>query len=266
MRAAVGCPPRPRCIDGSRVPGVQYEVQPARASPTRWSSTCSVTRMRAASSPGPGVAASSPNGASPSSWPSAAPPSTAKAGTCSGLHFQAAPHAEVELVRCTRGAIHDVIIDLRPDSPAYRRWFAVELTAANLRLHPPGVRPRLPDAGRRHSRALLRSRIPTCRRRRAGVRHDDPGLRHRLAAADRRRLGEGRALAAGRSRRGHPHLSPPELPRGGSRGYGGGIYHDGTWPHRSCREGLPGAGRFPAPKRLYCPPGGRGPQPDSCVL
>src|SRR5262245_30476157 len=57
----------------------------------------------------------------------------AKAGTLRGMHFQVAPHAEVKLVRCTRGAIHDVIIDLRPDSPAYRRWFAVELTAANLR-------------------------------------------------------------------------------------------------------------------------------------
>ena len=54
-------------------------------------------------------------------------------GTLRGMHFQVAPHAETKLVRCTRGAIYDVIIDLRPDSPAYRRWFAVELTAANLR-------------------------------------------------------------------------------------------------------------------------------------
>jgi dTDP-4-dehydrorhamnose 3,5-epimerase len=52
-------------------------------------------------------------------------------GTLRGLHFQAAPHEEVRLVRCTRGAIFDVIVDLRPDSPTHHRWFAVELSAAN---------------------------------------------------------------------------------------------------------------------------------------
>ena len=50
-------------------------------------------------------------------------------GTLRGLHYQAAPHAQAKLVRCTRGAVWDVIVDLRPGSPAYRRWFAVELTA-----------------------------------------------------------------------------------------------------------------------------------------
>jgi dTDP-4-dehydrorhamnose 3,5-epimerase len=56
-----------------------------------------------------------------------------KKGTLRGMHFQVAPHAEIKLVRCTRGAIYDVIIDLRPDSPGYRRWIGVELTAENLR-------------------------------------------------------------------------------------------------------------------------------------
>ncbi len=46
-----------------------------------------------------------------------------------GLHFQAAPHEETKLVRCTRGAIWDVIVDLRPDSSTYLRYFAVWLTA-----------------------------------------------------------------------------------------------------------------------------------------
>ena len=50
-------------------------------------------------------------------------------GTLRGMHYQVAPMAESKLVRCTRGAIYDVIIDLRPESPTYRQWFAVELTA-----------------------------------------------------------------------------------------------------------------------------------------
>lgn len=53
-------------------------------------------------------------------------------GTLRGLHWQAAPHAEGKLVRCVRGRIHDVLVDLRPDSPAFRRHVAVEL-AADLR-------------------------------------------------------------------------------------------------------------------------------------
>jgi dTDP-4-dehydrorhamnose 3,5-epimerase len=55
-------------------------------------------------------------------------------GTLRGMHFQAAPHAEVKLVRCTRGAIYDVVVDLRPDSPTRERWFGVELTADNRRM------------------------------------------------------------------------------------------------------------------------------------
>ena len=54
-------------------------------------------------------------------------------GTLRGLHFQAAPHAEDKLVRCTAGAIFDVIVDLRPGSPTLRRWFGLELTAENRR-------------------------------------------------------------------------------------------------------------------------------------
>jgi len=55
----------------------------------------------------------------------------ARAGTLRGMHFQEAPHAEDKLVRCTRGAVYDVIVDLRPESPSYCRWFAVELTPDN---------------------------------------------------------------------------------------------------------------------------------------
>lgn len=54
-------------------------------------------------------------------------------GTLRGMHYQKAPYAETKLVRCVRGAIFDVIIDIRPDSPTYKRWIGVELTAENRR-------------------------------------------------------------------------------------------------------------------------------------
>jgi dTDP-4-dehydrorhamnose 3,5-epimerase len=58
---------------------------------------------------------------------------SARAGTLRGMHFQRPPHDEVKLVRCTAGAIWDVIIDLRPHSPTYRRWQGFELGAASHR-------------------------------------------------------------------------------------------------------------------------------------
>ncbi|MDH4098947.1 MAG: dTDP-4-dehydrorhamnose 3,5-epimerase [Nitrospirota bacterium] len=54
-----------------------------------------------------------------------------KKGTIRGMHYQAAPFEEVKLVRCIRGAIFDVVIDLRPDSPTYTQWVGVELTEEN---------------------------------------------------------------------------------------------------------------------------------------
>jgi len=57
-----------------------------------------------------------------------------KAGTLRGMHYQKAPHGEVKVVRCVAGAIHDVIIDLRPESPSYLQWEGFELTAANGRM------------------------------------------------------------------------------------------------------------------------------------
>ena len=57
----------------------------------------------------------------------------ARRGTLRGLHYQAKPHEEAKLVRCTRGALWDVAVDLREDSPTRYRWHAVELTAANHR-------------------------------------------------------------------------------------------------------------------------------------
>jgi len=55
-------------------------------------------------------------------------------GTLRGLHYQNEPYPEAKLVRCCSGSIYDVILDLRPTSPSYREWFAVELTAANRKM------------------------------------------------------------------------------------------------------------------------------------
>ena len=58
----------------------------------------------------------------------------ARKGTLRGLHYQAAPQQEAKLVRCTRGAIYDVVLDLRPESPTFRRWAVTGLTAENCRM------------------------------------------------------------------------------------------------------------------------------------
>jgi dTDP-4-dehydrorhamnose 3,5-epimerase len=57
-----------------------------------------------------------------------------KKGTLRGMHYQIPPHAEAKLVRCTRGAIYDVIIDLRPESRTFKQHVAVVLTADNRRM------------------------------------------------------------------------------------------------------------------------------------
>ncbi|MBI5418633.1 MAG: dTDP-4-dehydrorhamnose 3,5-epimerase [Deltaproteobacteria bacterium] len=57
-----------------------------------------------------------------------------KKGTLRGMHFQLPPKAEAKLVRCARGSIYDVIVDLRSNSPTYCRWTALELTESNLKM------------------------------------------------------------------------------------------------------------------------------------
>ena len=57
----------------------------------------------------------------------------ARRGTLRGMHFQAVPHVEAKLVRCVAGAVHDVALDLRPESPTYKKSFATELSATNGR-------------------------------------------------------------------------------------------------------------------------------------
>jgi dTDP-4-dehydrorhamnose 3,5-epimerase len=53
--------------------------------------------------------------------------------TLRGMHYQARPHAETKLVRCTAGAVYDAIVDIRPSSATFQRWFGTELTAGNRR-------------------------------------------------------------------------------------------------------------------------------------
>jgi dTDP-4-dehydrorhamnose 3,5-epimerase len=100
-----------------------------------------------------------------------------KAGTLRGLHFQIAPHPEAKLVRCIRGAIVDVIVDMRPDSPTRLQHIAVELTADNKRalLVPPyfahAYQTLVDDTEVLYQ--VSGSYDPTAER---GLRYDDPAL------------------------------------------------------------------------------------------
>jgi len=58
---------------------------------------------------------------------------SAQRGTLRGMHYQAKPHEEAKVVRCTQGAVWDVMVDLRPESATFKRWQGVELSAANRR-------------------------------------------------------------------------------------------------------------------------------------
>jgi len=113
------------------------------------------------------------------------------AGTLRGMHFQEAPHAEDKLVRCTRGAIYDVIVDLRPDSDAYCRWFAIELTPDNGRelLIPKGCAhgfQTLADGTEVHYQ-MSYPFVPGAGR---GVRWDDPAFGIEWPPAERRVISE----------------------------------------------------------------------------
>jgi dTDP-4-dehydrorhamnose 3,5-epimerase len=106
------------------------------------------------------------------------------ARTLRGLHYQPAPYAEVKLVRCVRGRIFDVAVDLRPDSPTHRRWTAAELSADDARalLVPEGVAHGFLTLG--PDTDVLYQIAPVHRPgREAGVRWDDPVFAIRWPAA-----------------------------------------------------------------------------------
>lgn len=67
----------------------------------------------------------------PVSWPQMNVSFNRQSGTVRGMHYQLAPHEEPKLVRCTQGRVHDVIIDLRPQSPTYCQHVSVDLSALN---------------------------------------------------------------------------------------------------------------------------------------
>ena len=100
------------------------------------------------------------------------------AGTIRGMHYQVGANAETKLVRCVRGAVHDVVVDLRPESPTRLGHVAVELTRRDpsRAVHPDGLRPRLPDARGRHGSRIQYGRFVRkggragCPVRRSGAR------------------------------------------------------------------------------------------------
>ena len=99
-------------------------------------------------------------------------------GTIRGMHFQVAPALEAKLVRCTRGALFDVVADVRPESPTYRRWYGVELTPENgsMLYVPEGCAhgcQSLADTTEFHYMASAVFAPGQAR----GVRYDDPALR-----------------------------------------------------------------------------------------
>jgi dTDP-4-dehydrorhamnose 3,5-epimerase len=102
---------------------------------------------------------------------------TERRGSLRGMHFQRAPHEEVKLIRCTAGAIYDVLVDIRPTSPTYMQWEAYELDAGNrLQLYAP--------AGVAHGFQTLEPATEVsylisafyAPEASGGIRHDDPAF------------------------------------------------------------------------------------------
>lgn len=102
---------------------------------------------------------------------------TASRGTVRGMHVQRAPALEHKLVRCLRGRVHDVAVDLRAGSPTFGRWHAVELDAEGARalLIPPGCAHGF-QALTDDVHLLYHHDAPWSPDHEAGVRHDDPAL------------------------------------------------------------------------------------------
>lgn len=102
---------------------------------------------------------------------------SARAGTLRGVHYQRAPHAEVKLVRCTRGAVFDLAVDLRVGSPTFRQWFGIELDDESGRML-------YIAEGCGHGYLTLaantdlvyQASVPYSPKSATGVRHDDPAF------------------------------------------------------------------------------------------
>jgi dTDP-4-dehydrorhamnose 3,5-epimerase len=112
-----------------------------------------------------------------------------RAGTLRGMHYQAGDAAECKLVRCTAGAVYDVMVDLRPDSPTHARWYAVELSSErrNAVYVPRGVAHGFQTLFDRSEVLYMidRRHDPAAAR---GVRWDDPAFAIEWPAAPRDRI------------------------------------------------------------------------------
>ena len=100
-----------------------------------------------------------------------------QAGTVRGMHHQRPPHGEAKLVRCVRGAIHDVIADLRPDSPSFMRWEAFELREGGdaMLYIPPGCAHGFQTLAEQ-TEVLYQMSTPYAPEAAAGFRFDDPAF------------------------------------------------------------------------------------------
>jgi len=102
---------------------------------------------------------------------------TRKAGAIRGMHYQHAPHAEMKMVRCLKGRVWDVAVDLRKDSPSFLNWHAVELSAGNdlMVIIPEGCAHgfQVLEADSELLYLHTASYVPESE---GGVRHDDPAL------------------------------------------------------------------------------------------
>lgn len=98
-------------------------------------------------------------------------------GTLRGMHYQAAPHGQTKLIRCTMGAISDVIVDLRPESPTFKRWAGVELTERNrLMLYVPAEFAHGFQTLEDDTEVLYQMSAPYVPETARGVRWDDPAF------------------------------------------------------------------------------------------
>lgn len=112
-------------------------------------------------------------------------------GTLRGLHYQAAPHQEDKLVRVTRGAIFDVIVDLRPGSPTFGTWHGVELSADNHRqLYVPKDFAHGFQTLENDTEVLYQMTVPFHPDAPRGIRWDDPDLAIVWPAVQSRHISE----------------------------------------------------------------------------
>lgn len=115
-----------------------------------------------------------------------------RSGTLRGMHYQVEPHAEVKIVRCVRGAVFDVVVDLRRDSPSFARWYGIELNENDgLQLYLPRGTAHGYLTLENDTELVYSTSSPYAPEAARGVRYDDPAFGiewpaaiHVISAAD----------------------------------------------------------------------------------